>query len=55
MGVNRKGETVAEVEIVKVEIRNSFDKTAVITIACDKEYIHHIRFIERIKKDAKKR
>jgi thioredoxin reductase/Fe-S-cluster-containing hydrogenase component 2 len=54
MGVNRKGEPVAEVEIVKVNQRTNFDKTAVVTIACDKEYIHQIRFIERRKKDITK-
>jgi len=52
MGVNRKGEPVAEVEIVKVDKRANFDKTAVITIACDKKYINQIRSIERIKDDA---
>jgi NADPH-dependent 2,4-dienoyl-CoA reductase/sulfur reductase-like enzyme/Fe-S-cluster-containing hydrogenase component 2 len=51
MGVGRKGESVAEVEIVKVDKRANFDKTAVITIVCDKEYIHQIRSIERIKDD----
>ena len=54
VGVNRKGEPVAEVEIVKVDQRTNFDKTAVVTIACDKKYIHQIRSIERIKDDVKK-
>lgn len=49
MGVNRKGEPVAEVEIVKVDKKANFDKTAVITIACDKKYINQIRSIKRIK------
>jgi len=51
MGVNRKGEPIAEVEIVKVDQRTNFDKTAVVTIACDKKYINQIRSIERIKDD----
>jgi len=51
VGVNRKGELVAEVEIVRVDQRTSFDKTAVVTIACDKNYINQIRSIERIKND----
>jgi NADPH-dependent 2,4-dienoyl-CoA reductase/sulfur reductase-like enzyme/Fe-S-cluster-containing hydrogenase component 2 len=54
VGVNRKGEPVAEVEIVKVDKRANFDKTAIVTIACDKKYIHQIRSIERIKDDVKK-
>ena len=49
MGVNRKGEPIAEVEIVKVNQKTNFDKTAVVTIACDKKYINQIRSIERIK------
>ena len=52
VGVNRKGEPVAKVEIVKVNQKTNFDKTVVVTIACDKEYIHQIRSIERIKDDA---
>jgi NADPH-dependent 2,4-dienoyl-CoA reductase/sulfur reductase-like enzyme/Fe-S-cluster-containing hydrogenase component 2 len=51
VGVNRKGEPVAEVEIVKLDKRANFDKTVVITIACDKKYINQIRSIERIKND----
>ncbi len=54
MGVNRKGEPVAEVEIVKVNQKTNLDKTAVVTMVCDKEYIHQIRSIERIKDDVKK-
>ncbi len=54
MGVNRKGEPIAYVEIVKVNQKTNFDKTVVVTITCDKEYIHQIRSIERIKSDFKK-
>jgi len=54
MGVNRKGEPIAEVEIVKVNQKTNLDKTAVVTIVCDKEYIHQIRSIERIKDDVQK-
>ncbi len=51
MGVNRKGEPIVEVEVVKVNQKTNFDKTAVVTIVCDKEYINQIRSIERIKDD----
>lgn len=51
MGVNRKGEPIVEIEIIKVNQKTNFDKTAVVTIACDKKYINQIRSIERIKDD----
>lgn len=50
-GVNRRGEPVGEVEVIKVEQRHAFDRTAVVTIACAKEFIHQIRSIERRKDD----
>lgn len=51
MGVNRKGEPVTEVEIVKIDQKANFDKTAVVTVVYDKKYIHQIRSIERVKDD----
>ncbi|MEW5817030.1 MAG: FAD-dependent oxidoreductase [Spirochaetota bacterium] len=42
-GVNRRGEPVATAEVLRVQTREDFDKTAIVTIAFDKKYIHHVR------------
>lgn len=46
-GVDRNGRPVTEVEIVAVDARQSFDQTAVVTVAVDKEFIHQVRSIRR--------
>ena len=45
-GVNRKGEAVAPVEIVKVDKKARNDHTTIITASMSKEYVHHIRSIK---------
>jgi Fe-S-cluster-containing hydrogenase component 2 len=47
MGINRDGEPVAPVEIIKVDNKKRNDHTAIITVAVDKIFINDIRSIEK--------
>ena len=47
MGVNRDGESVTQVEIIKVDNKKKNDLTAIITVAVEKRFINDIRSIER--------
>ena len=47
MGVNRDGESVTQVEIIKVDNKKKNDLTAIITVTVEKRFINDIRSIER--------
>jgi Fe-S-cluster-containing hydrogenase component 2 len=44
-GVNRQGQEVCTVRIVKVEQRKAFNKTPLVTVAVPKEFMEEVRFI----------
>ncbi len=44
-GTDKSGKAVAEVEILKVDNRKSNDRTPVITVSVDREFIHQVRSI----------
>lgn len=45
-GLNRKGEYISEVKIVKVMNLKIYDKTPIIHVAVNKKYIHEFRNIQ---------
>lgn len=45
-GVNRKGEVICTVSVVKVEARSAFNKTPLITVRVPKEFMEEVRFIK---------
>lgn len=47
-GVNRHGEVICNVKILKVAIRDKQDKTALVTVEVDKEQIHDFITIRSI-------
>ncbi len=47
-GVNRNGDIITNVDILKVSITEKYDKTALIEVKVDKEFIHDFVTIRRI-------
>lgn len=45
--INRAGEVVCKARVLKVLVRRGFDRTAVITIAIPRRFVHEVRGIER--------
>jgi thioredoxin reductase/Fe-S-cluster-containing hydrogenase component 2 len=45
-GIDRDGKTVTHVEVVKVDIKKVYDRTAIISVSLDKEFIHLVRSIK---------
>jgi len=50
-GVNRAGEVVCEVEVVRVQRPKKFANTAVITVALPKDLAMEVRSIKRLKRE----
>lgn len=46
-GVNRNGDIITDVEILKVSINDKYDKTALIEVKVDKEFLHEFITIRR--------
>jgi Fe-S-cluster-containing hydrogenase component 2 len=44
--LNRRGEYVADAEVIRVVQTKKFDRTAVVTIAVDKKYVNDVRSIK---------
>ena len=46
-GINRNGDIITEVEIIKVSINEKYDKTALIEVKVQKEFLHEFVTIRR--------
>ncbi len=49
---NRLGETVCTAEVLSVDLRKGFNKTALVTLKIPKQYKNDVRFMQRLEKEA---